>query len=70
MNQLTVHGEISPERCAELQRFVAEQHITEQVFRDLDAKGIRIADIIHMDEYTIDLVVPLPDGLTLVYDTT
>jgi len=27
-------------------------------------------DIVTMDEYSLELVVPLPDGLTLVYGTT
>jgi hypothetical protein len=67
---LSVVGTVPEARVRELERFVASQRITEHVFRDLDAIGLRIADIVPMDEYTLDLVVPLPDGLTLVYDTT
>lgn len=64
------HGHVPADRHQELEAFVAEQRTTEQVFRALDARGLRIADILAMDEYTLDLVVPLDDGLTLVYDTT
>ena len=67
---LIVHGTIAASRLRELERFVAGQSITEHVFRDLDALGLAIDDIVAMDEYTLDLVVPLPDGLVLVYDTT
>jgi hypothetical protein len=67
---LTVVGSVPEPRVRELEQFVASQRITEHVFLDLDARGLRIADIVNMDEYTLDLIVPLPDGLTLVYDTT
>ena len=67
---ITTHGEIDPDRLAEVARFVADQRITEHVVRDVLAADLRIDEIIEMDEFTIDLVVPLPDGLTLVYDTT
>lgn len=70
MKPFTVHGAVPETRVAELEDFVSTQGITEQVFRDLDALGLAIADIVNMDEYTLDLIVPLPDGLTLVYDTT
>ena len=67
---MRVHGAVPPARVAELTEYVRAQSITEHVFLDADARGLLIADIIHMDEYTIDLVVPLPDGVVLVYDTT
>jgi hypothetical protein len=67
---LTVFGDVPEARVRELEQFVASQRITEHVFRDLDALGLRIDDIVYMDEYTLDLLVSLPDGLTLVYDTT
>lgn len=67
---LVIHGQVPAARVIELQGFVAAHRITEQVFRDIDAAGLRIADILEMDEYTIDIVVPFPDGLVLVYDTT
>lgn len=67
---LSVHGPVPPSRVREIETFVADQSITEQIFRALDAMGLCIDEIIAMDEYTLDLVVSLPDGLTLVYDTT
>lgn len=67
---LAVHGRVPAARLAELEAWTARQAITEHVFLDVDAAGLRIADVVSMDEYTIDLVVPLPDGLVLVYDTT
>lgn len=67
---LVIHGQVAAARVTELQAFVAAHRITEQVFRDIDGAGLPIADIFEMDEYTIDIVVPLPDGLVLVYDTT
>jgi len=67
---LRVHGDIPDDRIQEIADFVRGQSITEAVFRDLDAAGLSVAEIIPMDEYTLDWVVPLPDGLTLVYDTT
>jgi hypothetical protein len=66
---LVTHGVVPEPRLRELEGFVASQTTTERVFRDLDALGLRM-EIVAMDEYTLDLVVPLPDGLTLVYDTT
>jgi len=67
---LTTHGSVSASRLAELTEWVHDQRITEQMFRAVHAAGLVIADIVHMDEYTIDIVVPLADGLVLVYDTT
>lgn len=63
-------GSIPPERLAELGQFVADQTTTERVFRAVDRAGLQLDEIIHQDEYTIDIVVALPDQLVLVYDTT
>lgn len=68
--RLRVHGGVDVERVRALDAFVAGHRITEHVFVGLDGAGLAIDDVIAMDEYTIDLVVHLPDGLTLVYDTT
>jgi hypothetical protein len=70
MASLVVYGAVPPARVRELERFVAEQRTTERVVRELDAIGLALDDVIAMDEYTLDLVVKLPDGLVLVYDTT
>ncbi len=63
-------GIVASARLRELGDYVRSQQITEHLFVDAHASGLRIADIVHMDEYTIDIVIPLPDGLVLVYDTT
>lgn len=67
---LVAHGPVPAHRLEELERFVAPHHTTEGIIRALDAAGLELADILEMDEYTLDLLVPLPDGLVLVYDTT
>lgn len=68
--RLATHGDVPPERLQALQAFVAEHTTTERVFLALLAGGLQFDDIVAMDEYTLDLIVALPDGLTLVYDTT
>ena len=67
---LRVHGTVPPERVRALAAWTAEQRLTEHVYTDVDAAGLQIDVIVPMDEYTLDLVVDLPDGLVLVYDTT
>lgn len=67
---LRVHGRVPERRIAELEAWVAGQRITEQVVRETDRAGLVLAEVVEMDEYTLDLFVPLPDGLVLVYDTT
>ena len=67
---VTVHGEVAATRVREVEDFVRGHFITEQLFRAVDRAGMEIDAIVHMDEYTIDIVVPWPGGLFLVYDTT
>lgn len=67
---MRVYGQVSSTRLDELERYVAGQQITEHVVRDALASGLGIDDVVQMDEFTIDLLVELPDGLVLVYDTT
>ena len=67
---MNVVGQISEARVEALRRFVRGHQITEQVVRALDAAGWALDEIHEMDEFTFDLVVALPDGLCLVYDTT
>lgn len=68
--KLETRGVVPADRLRALEAFVSAHTTTERVFRDLLAAGLQFDDIVSMDEYTIDLVVCLPDGLTLVYDTT
>lgn len=70
MGDFRLHCLLSGPRHRELLAWTRTQHITEQMFHAVDDAGLRITAIHHMDEYTIDIVVPLPDGLVLVYDTT
>lgn len=62
-------ADVPAARRAELAAFVADHGTTERVYRDLDRLRLRY-EFVPMDEYTIDLVVPLPDRLVLVYYTT
>jgi hypothetical protein len=54
----------------ELASWVAAQGTTERVVLAATAAGLELHDVVQMDEFTLDLVVALPDGLWLVYDTT
>ena len=67
---IRVHGIVDPRRVAGLAALTARQSITEQVFRMVDELDLVVVDLLPMDEYTIDVVIALPDGLHLVYDTT
>jgi len=42
----------------------------EQVVRWTLASGADIVEVVHQDEYTLDVVVRRPDDIFLVYDTT
>ncbi len=67
---MKVHGAVSDARVGELTAFTAAHTTTSRLLRDHLANGCAITDIHAMDEYTLDLVVPLPDGLVLIYGTT
>lgn len=67
---MDVVGRVDPRRHQALTAFVSGQRTTEGVVRALAQEGLELADVVEMDEFTIDLVVPLLDGLCLVYDTT
>lgn len=66
----TVHGPVPPHRVAKLAGWLEGQCTTEDLLHATDEAGLTIDRFQNMDEYCIDVVVPLPDGLTLVYDTT
>ncbi len=68
--QLTPHFSIPAPRLAELTTWLDRQTTTERVVNAVIAAGFTLHDAHQMDEYTIDLVVELDDGLVLVYDTT
>lgn len=45
-------------------------HTTGELFAWLHARGLHAYQIVQMDEYSLDIVVPVAEGLTLVFDTT
>lgn len=67
---MQVVGDIAAGRLLELERLVAGCGTTEKVFAALQRHGLTFTDIIEQDEYDHDLLVSLPDGLWLVFDTT
>lgn len=67
---MDVVGRVDARRVEALAAFVSGQRTTERVVQALAQEGLELADVVPMDEFTIDLVVPLLDGLCLVYDTT
>ena len=69
-DMLEVVGSVPASRVAELAAVVTEHRITEQVVQHALDAGYTIEAAVNMDEFTIDLVIRLPDGLYLVYDTT
>mgnify|MGYP000126430904 CR=1 FL=1 len=66
----TVGPTLHADRFAQLEAFVSGQRITDDVVRDVLAEGLDIADVVQMDEFTIDLVVAVGPSEWLVYDTT
>lgn len=67
---LRVHGTLDDARLGEIAGLVRDHTTTERLFSTVDALGLAVHDILPMDEYTIDIVVGLPGGAFLVYDTT
>jgi hypothetical protein len=68
--QLDSFSIIPDPRFAEIAVWVGPQTTTERAVNAVIKAGYALHDAHQMDEYTIDLVVELPDGLVLVYDTT
>jgi len=66
----TVGPPVPARRREQLEAFVAGQHTTEHVVRQVEAEGLELVDIVQMDEFTLDLVVRVDPSLWLVYDTT
>lgn len=63
-------GAVAAHRVAALDAAVRDHRTLEHVVRWAVAEGVEIADVVTMDEYTHDVLVALPDGLVLVFDTT
>jgi hypothetical protein len=66
---MRVHGSIPEERTAGLAEAAALRTL-EGIVRWGAPRGVEVTDILVQDEFTHDVVVPLPDGLVLVYGTT
>ncbi|MEM6929496.1 MAG: hypothetical protein AAF602_21330 [Myxococcota bacterium] len=67
---MRVFGTIPPARVAELREWLGEPTTLARVIAVLDRDSLGLSELIPMDEYTIDVLVDLPEGLTLVFDTT
>ena len=69
---------LTADQQAAIQAFAAPHHTLERLLRDAWAARTDLHDIVVMDEYTHDVVLPLPAGtlwpdqppLYLVYDST
>ncbi len=57
-------------RAPDLEAAVAAHRTLDQVVRWGVARGHVVTRVVHQDEYTLDVVLPIGDGLFLVYDTT
>ena len=66
---MRVHGAVAAARVMALQDEHGRYTGTEPIYRWVIADRLPF-HIEAMDEYTLDLCVTLPDGLTLVFDTT
>ena len=70
--RLVNRAALPPAHLSVLEAEVPEQQTLADVVRwlaSLEPHAL-ISDVIVMDEYTHDVVVPWKDGLVLVYDTT
>jgi hypothetical protein len=67
---LEVVGAVPEARRAELADYTRGHRLTEHLVRAALDAGLDIEAAVQMDEFTFDLVIALPDGLWLVYDTT
>lgn len=63
---------LQPSEAAELQRVVAEHRGLDDVFAwgRKQSPPVHPADVIKQDEFTHDVLVPLPNERWLVYGTT
>jgi hypothetical protein len=72
MARLTDHAGITAAEMAELQGAIAGHHGLDDIFawgRSV-VPPVTPTDVIRQDEFTHDVLVPLPSGRWLVYGTT
>lgn len=72
MHRIRNRAGVDAQALAELEEAVHDHSTLERVVRwaMLQSPPQLIDTVIHQDEYSLDVVVPLGDGLCLVYDTT
>jgi hypothetical protein len=68
MREIPLHdyASLDTARLAEIQQRIAPHRTLENLY----AGAAPIADIIPQDEFTLDVIVPIDGGLTLVYAIT
>ena len=70
--KLRDYAGLAPDRRAQLTALVAHHRTLEAALRHWlgQSPPVDVADVVIQDEYTHDVIVPTPDGLTLVYEAT
>jgi hypothetical protein len=63
-------GVVDDGRLAALDAATAGHRTLEHVVRWVAAEGHELAEVVTMDEFTHDVVILVPEGLFLVFDTT
>ncbi|MFT5681954.1 MAG: hypothetical protein ACI8RZ_002872 [Myxococcota bacterium] len=70
--KLRDYAGLDPSRLQALQTRLRDHHTLERALRHWlgQSPPVDVADVIAQDEYTHDVIMPTPDGLTLVYEAT
>lgn len=70
--KLRDYAALDPARRDTLQARLASHRTLERALRHWlgQSPPVDVADVVTQDEYTHDVIVPTPDGLTLVYEAT
>ena len=70
--KLRDYAGLSPEQRSQIAALVADHRTLERALRHWLSQSppVDVADVVIQDEFTHDVIVPTPDGLTLVYEAT
>jgi hypothetical protein len=70
--KLRDYADLEPERRDALAALLTDHRTLERALRYWlgQSPPVDVADVIAQDEYTHDVLVAMPDGLTLVYEAT
>ena len=70
--ELTDFAHLAPDERAEIEAVVSHHHGLDDIFEwgRRQQPVVVPADVVKQDEYTHDVLVPLPSGRWLVYGTT